>query len=173
MLWRECFLLCMHLVRISVLWFKHVRLSASRINNFSVMQVSQNLAPGKYIPVFALTFHCISGWIFLSFRLQTCFESLVGFLSAVFLFLSAPRCSVYHFLNVLPVIPMYCMVLLRLLGTLTAQFHSHRPKGMDIFGTYRFLAQVAFLDSILYGYVSPNALRCYSLLSNSASPCGH
>jgi hypothetical protein len=109
-LWSECFLLCMHLVRISVLWFKHVRLSASRINNFSVMQVSQNLAPGKYIPVFALTFHCISGWIFLSFRLQTCFESLVGFLPAVFLFLSAPRCSVYHFLNVLPVIPMYIVL---------------------------------------------------------------
>ena len=85
MLWSECFLLCMHLVRISVLWFKHVRLSASRINSFSVMQVSQNLAPGKYIPVFALTFHCISGWIFLSFRLQTCFESLVGFLSAVYI----------------------------------------------------------------------------------------
>ena len=124
MLWSECFLLCMHLVRISVLWFKHVRLSASRINSFSVMQVSQNLAPGKYIPVFALTFHCISGWIFLSFRLQTCFESLVGFLSAVFLFRRALRCSVYRFLNVLPVIPMYCMVLF---GSITSAWYTNGP----------------------------------------------
>ena len=124
MLWSECFLMCTHLVRISVLWFKHVRLSTSRINSFSVMQVSQNLAPGKYIPVFALTFHCISGWIFLSFRLQTCFESLVGFLSAVFLFPRAPRCSVYRFLNVLPVIPIYCIVLF---GSITSAWYTNGP----------------------------------------------
>jgi hypothetical protein len=141
-LWRECFLLCMHLVRISVLWFKHVRLSASRINNFSVMQVSQNLAPGKYIPVFALTFHCISGWIFLSFRLQTCFESLVGFLSAVFLFLSAPRCSVYRFLKVLPVIPMYCMVLF---GSITSAWYTNGPIPVTVQRAWIFSARTGFL----------------------------
>ena len=45
--WRENFFICLHLDRISVRRFKLVALSASKMNTASVIQVSQNLAPGK------------------------------------------------------------------------------------------------------------------------------
>ena len=104
--WRVNFFLCLHFVSISVRRFKHVFRSASRISIFSVIHVSQYLAPGKYIPVFALSFHFISCCMLLSFSDHTCLESRVGVLWAVFLLFKVPRCSVYLSLKVRPVIPI-------------------------------------------------------------------